>query len=129
MNKKKLKKCYKCHKSDLLLTKSGKTNAGKQRFCCRECNTRALKSYRLTPRGREKINNAVYKSIKKHPNRQKARSLVRLAIKNGNLVKPLKCKCGNRVIEAHHENYSKPLNVKWLCRKCHSDLHLTMCYN
>jgi len=31
--------------------------------------------------------------------------------------------CGTPNGEAHHEDYSKPLDVRWLCRKCHHDEH------
>jgi hypothetical protein len=31
--------------------------------------------------------------------------------------------CGNFKSEAHHEDYSKPLEVVWLCRKHHAELH------
>jgi len=43
----------------------------------------------------------------------------------GHIKKPKKCdKCGlKKPIEAHHQNYSKPLKVRWLCRQCHIALH------
>jgi ribosomal protein S27AE len=31
--------------------------------------------------------------------------------------------CGKPNAEAHHEDYSQPLNVRWFCRKCHSLEH------
>lgn len=56
------------------------------------------------------------------PDRHKARRAVAAAIKRGALVRPAICsKCGGKetFIEAHHNDYSKPLDVEWLCRKCH----------
>ena len=48
------------------------------------------------------------------------------AIKKGLLVKPDKCSsCGrNCFIHAHHADYSKPLEVEWLCVSCHKRLHI-----
>ncbi len=31
--------------------------------------------------------------------------------------------CGKLKVDAHHEDYAKPLVVKWLCRSCHVSLH------
>jgi hypothetical protein len=51
--------------------------------------------------------------------------LVRRAIIKGNMIRPGKCeKCENtKRIHAHHEDYSKPLDVNWLCQECHGERH------
>lgn len=60
---------------------------------------------------------------KKFPERRRAHCLVEYALKNGSLKKMPCVKCGNQKSEAHHEDYSKPLEVKWLCRPCHLKEH------
>lgn len=91
---------------------------------CRECNTDRSRRYRNTPQGILATNRAVYKSIKKYPERQAARIILNVEVNKGNVIKPKKCsKCGTRCKpEAHHHDYTKPLEVTWLCRSCHSDL-------
>jgi hypothetical protein len=32
--------------------------------------------------------------------------------------------CGTWMVEAHHPDYSSPLDVVWLCRRHHTDLHM-----
>lgn len=55
--------------------------------------------------------------------KDRARSKARRAIRAGVLV-PQPCeKCGAEPTDAHHEDYDKPLTVRWLCRRCHGDLH------
>jgi len=66
--------------------------------------------------------NAAMSVWKKNPTRVHIRQVVYYAIKSGILTRPNICEsCGreNCVIEAHHTDYSKPLEVKWLCRQCH----------
>ena len=43
----------------------------------------------------------------------------------GRMQKPVICSlCGKRkVIFAHHNDYSKPLEVMWVCRECHNIIH------
>ena len=50
---------------------------------------------------------------------------VRNAIKSGKLVRPTNCSNCNKEgrIEAHHDDYTKPLEIRWLCRSCHSEHH------
>jgi ribosomal protein S27AE len=43
------------------------------------------------------------------------------------LVKPdacSRCGAGSNIINAHHEDYSKPEKVEWLCPKCHKRVHI-----
>lgn len=62
----------------------------------------------------------------RYPEKAKAHQLVNEAILSGLLVKPSKCQnCGNfwLKLHGHHEDYSKPLNVMWLCHPCHRMQH------
>ena len=52
-----------------------------------------------------------------------AHQAVHYAIKKGTLVKQPCSVCGSLKSEAHHEDYSKPLDVTWLCHKHHMHLH------
>ena len=53
--------------------------------------------------------------------KRKANRAVQRAIVSGKLIRPTSCEeCGSAgKIDAHHEDYSKPLEVNWLCKKCH----------
>lgn len=54
-----------------------------------------------------------------------ARAKVGKAIARGKLVRPETCSnCDERgPVEAHHADYSKPLEVQWLCPPCHRAEH------
>ncbi len=51
-------------------------------------------------------------------------------IRKGILKRPNYCSnCfSEKYIVAHHEDYSKPLIVIWLCRRCHKALHRSFLY-
>lgn len=56
-----------------------------------------------------------------NPEKRKAHGAVERAVRRGELKRPAKCprcKTAGR-IEAHHADYTKPLTVQWLCKKCH----------
>lgn len=46
-------------------------------------------------------------------------------IKYGRIARPDECEeCHSEVaVQAHHDDYSKPLDVRWLCPACHSAQH------
>jgi uncharacterized protein with PIN domain len=57
-----------------------------------------------------------------------AQARLREAVKRGKIQKPGKCDdCGQMLgknkISGHHEDYSKPFNVAWVCARCHSARH------
>lgn len=56
-----------------------------------------------------------------HYEKSRARSRIAQGIREGWIVRPSQCeRCGQTCKpEAHHENYSKPLEVQWLCKTCH----------
>lgn len=64
---------------------------------------------------RQHIGQLIYRDKKR------ARDRVRSAVKYGKLSKPVVCSdCGQPgKLQAHHADYSKPLDVTWLCFQCH----------
>lgn len=83
---------------------------------------------RLYARRRYKENPAQYREyVRKYAyaNRRAryANLLVHLAVRDGKLAKQPCEICGNTKVDAHHDDYEHPLNVRWLCRKHHRMLH------
>ena len=65
----------------------------------------------------------IEKYIKKYPLKDKARRMARDAVKNGLLVRKSCQVCGEKRVDGHHPDYSKPLEVLWLCKVHHNDIH------
>lgn len=60
----------------------------------------------------------------KNKDRRSAHIAVGNAIRDGKLKRKPCERCGTKKrIRAHHEDYTKPLDVIWLCRKCHGERH------
>ena len=59
------------------------------------------------------------------PEKDAARRAVAHALQSGKIVKPSGCFfCKKEArLQAHHPDYSRPLDVFWLCPKCHGKLH------
>jgi hypothetical protein len=62
----------------------------------------------------------------------RAQNILEKAIRKHIVTRPQKCeKCGmsgifndgRSLIQAHHCDYNKPLDVMWLCQKCHHEWH------
>lgn len=58
-------------------------------------------------------------------NKQKciAHSRLQYAVDSQKIIKKPCEMCGNKKSQAHHDDYSKPLDVKWLCSKHHGLRH------
>ncbi len=63
------------------------------------------------------------KYSKANPTKSRARDRVYKAIKAGKLKRKPCEVCGALNTHAHHHDYSKPLDVKWLCPACHARVH------
>lgn len=62
--------------------------------------------------------------IQKHPDKYIAHMMVRNKLRDRKLDRKPCEVCGTtRKVEAHHDDYSKPLNVRWVCKKHHMEIH------
>ena len=58
-----------------------------------------------------------------NPQKYAAQLAITHALRKGTIA-PLPCEqCGNPRTEAHHDDYSKPLEVRWLCKHHHLLAH------
>ena len=58
------------------------------------------------------------------PDAYRAQSLIANAVRSGILLQEPCMRCG-RIdhVHAHHEDYSKPMEIIWLCPVCHRERH------
>lgn len=85
---------------------------------------RDRRSYWQNP---EKYRAKARQQHRKHRNKDNARSAVLRAIRRGDLVRKPCEVCGSELrVEGHHDNYDKPLEVRWLCREHHMEEHQTL---
>ena len=88
-------------------------NAVREQSYCLDCHNKWMRENRpkyrdLPPQVRAKAN---------------ARAYANAYQRRGKLL-PQPCgKCGDPDTQKHHEDYSKPLDVKWFCKRCHMELH------
>ena len=112
-------KCYKEWKREYNKTSKYKEWVNKNREKMRQSRRNFLK----TEKGKLYLYNRNLRRKKDNPEKVKAQYLVRLEIRYGRM-KRLPCiKCGNPLSQGHHEDYTKPLDVIWLCSKHHNELH------
>lgn len=93
---------------------------------CRNCRSQSGKD-NGNWKGGISNNNYAYKLIQKerYPERIIARQIVSDAIRAGRIVRGKCFVCGSENAQAHHDDYYKPLDVRWLCRKHHRHIHDT----
>jgi hypothetical protein len=87
-----------------------------------EAANRARQKWSKNNKGKVYETTKLYR--KNNPNKSKAHGMVGYAIKVGNLHKEPCCQCGaTEPVHAHHDDYAKPLNVRWLCAAHHREWH------
>lgn len=95
---------------------------------CRECyRLRDMVRYskrKNTDKLKDRSKRNYLRYVAKNPEKAKAHQLLNHAVKQGNIKKQPCEKCGATYrIHGHHDDYSKPLDVVWLCAKHHIERH------
>lgn len=104
-----IRKKITCSRCDMVLELS---RIFKQAYC-KACDAERIRNTRrkygdLSPLARMKAD---------------ARATANRHVRSGKIKKHVCCECGAHEAEMHHEDYSKPLEVIWLCRPCHLEHH------
>lgn len=149
------KRCTKCGeiKSVELFSKRKERKSG-LRSSCNECQALSTGNWRSKNRDRareydrkrrelnpDKVRISSRKSYQKHrderllwqaayrekfPEKCKARMAVIIKIRKGTITRQPCEICGKPNAEAHHPDYSKPLEIKWLCSLHHKQIHVSI---
>jgi hypothetical protein len=100
-----------------------------KKYICKKCHIKKMgerqkkDTFFKTEAGRKAWNKASKKSRINHPERWRARTLLREAVRKG-LLKRLPCEvCGREPSQGHHEDYNYPLSVIWYCNYHHIKRH------
>ena len=104
-------------------------------YNCKECQIIQSRDYYANnAEGYKKLRSKYYKNnieyFKERDKRQskdsikvKAKTAVFGALKKGLLTRQPCEECGAEKTDAHHDDYAKPLEVRWLCRRHHTLWH------
>ena len=82
--------------------------------------------YRKTAAGKAAVRLAYLHQKAKHPERVAARQALGVAVRKGQILKRPCERCGAKKVHGHHPDYSRPLDVVWLCPDCHRKEHEAM---
>jgi ribosomal protein S27AE len=119
-----MKRCARCEQVLPLrdFGRNGYKHDGLETYCG-PCRSEYRKRWRVANRDTLRKGEAAYKAA--HPERIVAKSAAQYAVRSGKLTRPDTCeRCGaGGAIHAHHDDYSKPLDVRWLCGDCHMFHH------
>ncbi len=117
------RECLICGKSFPI--KESQLKHGKGRHCSLSC---AGKAGNIEKHGTE-IKDPHYDYKKKYrednPEKTKVHRLIQKEYRNGRIKKAPCVVCGSVKSEAHHENYSDPYDIIWLCKKHHNQVRKT----
>ena len=82
-------------------------------------------NYQKTDQGKQVRRKASESYKKRYPLKYAAHVITRNYIRDGKLQKSDSCSIckSTHLVQAHHDDYTKPLEVRWLCVKCHHIWH------
>ncbi len=123
-------RCKECHKQKVRENRKAKADYYKEYDAYRYQNDPKVKKrhkrYQKTEAGKQSVKKSRKKWLEANAEKRAAHVILGNAVRDGRKVKPDACEsCGknNCRIEGHHEDYTKPLDVFWVCRECHVKIH------
>ena len=129
--KSKCKSCAKEQKRIWAESNRDRINKGNRRRYLQniESEREHRRAYRLSDKRIDITRNMVIQYAKNNPEKARAGSAIHNELRSGRMVKPSVCEhCGNEpekthILQGHHSDYTKPLEVVWLCPRCHAIEH------
>jgi len=121
-----LGKCKECTKADVQANYREHIDQYKEYERGRGMATHRVEArarYESTPRGKMAIRRSSLSFIAHNPLKHAAHILVGNAIRGGRLQRHPCEVCGVEKAQAHHDDYGKPLDVRWLCTTHHAEWH------
>ena len=122
-------RCAECHKSKVRENRAENVDRYRAYDAKRAKEDPRVKARNLryikTPEGKARATAARKRWILKNEDKRAAHVILGNAVRYGRVAKPRHCSkcCAGGQIEGHHHDYTKPLDVKWLCTQCHVSLH------
>ena len=124
-----MKRCFKCKKdkdySEFVKDKNQKD--GHYTYC-KDCSGLLFKKHSQSLSYKKRHNKQSGEWEKRNRIAKRAHRIVRKAKQTGKLLKPKNCSLCLQIkkrIEAHHSDYLRPLDVIWLCPRCHHKINET----
>lgn len=122
-----LNKCKECTKKDAKKHRDENIDWARQYDRQRANDPKRISArlaYSKTERGKNRIKAGKLAWRERNPDKYAAHIAVRNAVRDGKLTK-MPCQiCGSSIrVHAHHDDYSKPLEVRWLCTTHHKEWH------
>lgn len=130
------KRCWRCkqqkpcdqfyrdaHRTDGLSSKCKACNAALN-YAWRHANPEryARQQARWVRKNRDKKRHYVAKYRRSNPEKFRARSAIRRVVSNEKMERQPCEVCGYFPAEAHHDDYKRPLDVRWLCLTHHLEI-------
>lgn len=121
-----LNKCKECTKADTRANYAENVDQYREYERTRatlDHRVEARKAYAATDRGRDAARRGSRAFAQRNPIKYAAKNACSNAIRDGRLIRQPCEVCGKEKAQAHHDDYSKPLEVRWLCTKHHAAWH------
>ena len=133
-----MKQCRRCfaEKDEADFNRNRTAKDGLQGWC-RVCQLNGLREWNIQhpEKRRAQLRNQYIREIERlggpRPTKQsslekrRARRRLEKAVRAGLVQRPALCEvCGcSAKVQGHHDDYTKPLDVRWLCPRCHGLTH------